>query len=405
LLLSFAFGSFQAFILYISCLLAYPEIENININYRPELSDHEQAQIDLKRFVQKCKKWTISLNSKISDMEKAGKQKLNERSADEDYTFTKKPVTAKKNASVRCGSGEKSIGESTAKPRSLLPLFLQANDKTVSKLECRLSNHGHSIVVAEDLNPASAKKVRWHRDCDDSDDLENVEYGTQTAVEMVKGSAKRKAFGLNALGGRNDLRGTKAKDRGAPSRSSLVDCASLSILKKEIADEPISDNRFRVEDELWSEPFSKSDSKRRRVSSAVRTKEAVCTDRKSRNITGELSSTVSKTEQKSFKKSHSNHEEPNLKAKRWTIDETAGDAVETTKTEQVIRKMLSSSSNRDESKTQKKRVSSAQFSGISSQERPSKGRRRKRVLSGASVGSKPGRSDFVEEEYSFNFTN
>jgi hypothetical protein len=324
-------------------------------------------------------------------MEKDGERKFNDRAPNVNASLKQKPISSKSNSIDRCGFEGKSIDESTAKPRSLLPSFLQDNGK----------NPGLSDVAAVGSNPTSSKKVRWRKDYGDSGDLENVVYETQTAVEiMVKGSAKRKSFGLNGLGGRNELRASAGN-------------AGLSTSKKDTTKDRVGDKRSHSRKDLFSELPPKSDSKRRRVASVDRSNDAfgirsgnvkiLKPAALSKNLNRE--GAVIKAEQRSSHKLHSNYEEPIVMVKRSTIGEHEGNIFETTNSNQGNLKKLSFSSEWNESKTQKDRVSSAQFSGISSQERPSKGRRRKRVISGASVGSKPSRTNFAEEDYNFNFTN
>jgi hypothetical protein len=394
----------QAFVSYIFLALVYPDLETIKIQYRPDLTDRDQAQIDLKSFVQMSKKSILSLDTKIKDVEKAGKPKLNDRSQEVVSTFKKKLNSAKSTASDLRGSDEKSVVESTAKPRSLLPTFLRANDKNPAP--------GRSDITDLDSNPASAKKVHWREDYSESD-LENVDYGTQTAVEMAKGSAKRKAFGSNGFVGRKYSHGSKTSELGTSSRSLFAGSSRLSSVKEDTKKERVGDKRSPGGNEQLSKSFSKSDSKRCRVSSVHRSNDALgdlsgnVKIKKpavlSRSVHREFPSIPIHAEERNSQDMHSNHEKPKNLVNRSTIGKTAGIVSGTTKTNHASRKM--ESSGWDESKTEKKRASSTQFSGISSQERPSKGRRRKRVMSGASVGSKPGRSNFVDEEYSFNFIN
>jgi hypothetical protein len=421
------------------------------------LTDHEQAQIDLKRFVQKCKRRNIELDAKIAILEhdRKNKTKLNRNVAAS--RSTSKVMDQRNVPKVQKKGEDKSVHESTAKPRSLLASFLRA-DQDVHNDHTSIRAHTTFAVVKTDENSSelatlpyrqpksshqpesrfiddftadithpSEKKVRWRQDYTEGDSAEEVQL-TQTvftAMKETKGTVKRKTFGSNRSDdGKRESQPPSSKDTLRSNQAKLIYRSSILSSKDDIEAGQLSSNkkgrigngRSSKQSSLEKE-LKTNDSKSNRSASEnyVDVKNSDKTsdirDRGPKSLSKRNILTTSTT--KGIDRANSM-----VLSRSMNPDETTGPSnIEEEKVPGARRRhslssttklaplKSSSFSSRSEPNTEKKkRMPSCQSSGISSQEGPSKIRRRKRIRSsGASVSSKPDLSNFDEVEFSFNF--
>ena len=337
----------------------YPELESLRFNYRPDLSDHEQALVDLKKFKQKCNMRDRITEAKLAALEN-GKSVLSEH----DHGQAEVEGIRLKELSKQ---GETLLQESTSKPRALLTKFVHAsqsddkenengneNSDNLETTGCQQNDvKPRKSLLPDDWTHHSEKKVRWQQDNSKLKDVKKMKRTetkthsetTFSSLRKSKGLLSRQSFGStdqpetsDHTKGKNEER-EKVMARGARASASYP----LSTTK-----EPKVSTHMRSEEKASS--FS-MDSKKR-ISSAEKVSSFSVDSKKLISSTGKVSS--------------------------FSVD------------------------------SKKRTSSSRQSSGISSQERSSKlGRRRKRSSQsgGASVGSKSvGRTNFDDDEYNFNFT-
>ena len=194
-----------------SCVTSeeYPELERLRFNYRPDLSDHEQALSDLKKFKQKCNMRDRITEAKITELE--SKSTMHTKQAN---TL---PETAGKRLKEYLKQEEPLIQESTSKPRALLTTFVCASqcddeendngssnnsDNYETSKECKGENL-RSHLNADNWKNHSEKKVRWQQECVKSNIMKKTKLTetknhietTFSSMQKPKGSLLRQSFG------------------------------------------------------------------------------------------------------------------------------------------------------------------------------------------------------------------
>lgn len=242
----------------------YPDVANITIKYRPDLSDREQAEIDLKPLVQKCKRRALKADKKYSALKEAAKQ--DRKKAEACTLADKQPIDASQKRQFSAGENSaeeprrdrtekkgidkaKLAKESAAKPRSLLGSFIRASQEPdpVSGQDVDADDDPlKDVFQAQPMEPGSGtkpdvlasldmpqsgstkeKKVRWH-------DAEATEDEKPVSPEMVPmpstGRARnvvRRTFGTSSSASTElktkDLRAERSSGAGfeltGPKRS------------------------------------------------------------------------------------------------------------------------------------------------------------------------------------------
>lgn len=187
----------------------YPELECLRFNYRPDLSDHEQALVDLKKFKQKCNARDRKTEAKIAELET--KEKLHTK---QDIAL---PEISGKRLKEYSKQEETVIQESTSKPRALLTTFVrasQSDDKDdenysinhdedyESSKKCN-TNNLRASVHPDDWTNHSEKKVRWQQDSVKLKDIQKTKRNetkkhietAYSSLQKSKGSLLRHSFG------------------------------------------------------------------------------------------------------------------------------------------------------------------------------------------------------------------
>jgi hypothetical protein len=193
--------------------LEYPELERLRFNYRPDLSHHAQALIDLKKFKQKCVLRDRMTEAKIAELELELEHNMK---VDNRHNHTASEVESKR-LKEYLKEDETLIQESTSKPRALLTTFVRASQNEDKENEhdshlnsdafeySRSSNAKYSREAfhAEDWTHHSEKKVRWQQDDIKPIDIKKTKRTeakkntetTYTSMQKAKGASKRQAFG------------------------------------------------------------------------------------------------------------------------------------------------------------------------------------------------------------------
>ena len=355
--------------------LEYPELESLRFNYRPDLSHHAQALVDLKKFKQKCVLRDRITEEKIAEFE-------NNKKLGKKHNYTKPDVEGKR---LKEQSKQGTLmHESTSKPRALLTTFVRAsqsddkenknegypNGDAVDNSKISKSKYSKTAFLTDDWTHHSEKKVRWQQDDLKLSDVNKMtkrteaQKGTETAfssMQKAKGSLKRQSFGSSNKPKNSDIRDKyDLKHASGTKEKVLMPASRLSISN------PLSNAKAPATGKHITSALKVP---KIREKYDVGTKEKVTAPSSRSSTSNPLSITKAPTASK--------HISSALKVPSVSMD------------------------------SKKRTSSSRQSSGISSQERSSKlGRRRKRSSQsgGASVGSKSiGRRDFDDEEYNFNF--
>ena len=256
-------------------------MNQLHFNYRPDLSDHEQAFVDLKKFTQKCKARDRITEANIAEWENS--KKLGPKHAHV------RPEVGGKRLKEHSTHNEILKQESTSKPRALLTTFVRASqgvdkeneyDGCTNKGEYASSKNStakksRTSHRPDDWTHHSEKKVRWQQDNAKLEDIKKPKgpeskNHTETAfssLQKSKGSVIRQSFGSSDKPKTSDTRAKYgSKDTNEGKEKVMMPDSRSSISNPLLSNTKLSSTNKHVPSALKG-PSVSNDSKKRTSSS------------------------------------------------------------------------------------------------------------------------------------------